>query len=276
MGQSATATDINDKGQVVGSSATASGARRPFLWRPKTGEMENLGTLGDRTHSMAVAIANDSTVLGMAWTPRTRGTTWHAWLWQPGADHLIRLENHGLAESTRPEDINNRGQVVGCIWRDDSPRTAVLWRPASQSTVRLDSLGGEACAWTLNDSTEVVGWSVNTQGDTRAFVWSPESAKMHSLGTMGGPSYANGINSGGAIVGSFGESTSSHAFLWHPKNGHMVDLGLLVSNCQASNLTAGGPVSPDLQAVIDAADPGDSVQVAGECQGSLLHLEQGT
>jgi probable HAF family extracellular repeat protein len=226
-GGGAIATDINEKGQVVGWSTTESGARRPFLWHPKTGVMDDLGTLRSRTLSMAVAINDKGTVLGMAWTPRAHGTAWHAWLWHPGADRLLRLERHGLAAGTRPEDLNEKGQVVGCTYDDDSPSTAVLWRPKVESTLRIPSLGGDACAWGVNEDSVVTGWSTNDNGQTRSVIWRPGRSKMASLGIQHKPSSGQDVSDSGLVVGSFGTGTSSHAFLWRPKNGHVIDLGLL-------------------------------------------------
>ena len=39
--------------------------------------------------------------------------------------------------------------------------------------------------------------------------------------------------------------------------------------CQAKNLSTGGVANPDLQGVIDAASPGDTVEVAGVCVGGF-------
>lgn len=66
-GPSATAADINNKGQIVGWSDTTQGDRRPYLWRPNSGCMADLGTLGAKKYSLALAINNHSEVLGVAW-----------------------------------------------------------------------------------------------------------------------------------------------------------------------------------------------------------------
>ena len=41
------------------------------------------------------------------------------------------------------------------------------------------------------------------------------------------------------------------------------------STCQAKNLTTGAVANPDLQVVIDAASPGDRIQVKGVCVGNF-------
>jgi predicted outer membrane repeat protein len=43
-----------------------------------------------------------------------------------------------------------------------------------------------------------------------------------------------------------------------------------LSSCQATDLTSGAAVSADLQGVIDAASPGDTVQVEGVCFGGFV------
>ncbi|MFC5177765.1 hypothetical protein [Nocardioides taihuensis] len=230
-GSSALATDINVHRHIVGWSTTSTGERRPFLWRPHTHRMRNLGTLGNRTYSEAIAINDDGTVLGRAWTPRAHGTVWHTWLWKPHHDHLIRLKRRGLPLTTYVSGINNRGQVVGCTSKDGDPNRAVLWRPLRRDTVSIRSLGGRSCAWGINDMSEVVGWSGTRTGDTRAFRWTPGMRRMKSIGTLRrpGPSVATAVNSRGFIVGSSGVSLRRHAFVWDPRARRMINLGTLVN-----------------------------------------------
>jgi probable HAF family extracellular repeat protein len=177
---------------------------------------------------VALAINDQGTVLGQAWTPKAHGTVWHAWLWKPHADHLIRLSKRGLPQSTEPHDINSRGQVVGCTYKDDEPYHAVLWRPLSRDTVRIPSLGGEACAWGISNDREVVGWSVISGFTTRAFRWTPNMRRMQSLGTLRGPSFASDVNSDGFVVGRSMGGLRFHAFVWNPKTHRMIDLGTLL------------------------------------------------
>ncbi len=236
-GPSTTAYDINDKGQIVGWSDTEQGDRRPYLWRPSSGRMVDLGTLGAKQYSLALAINNHSEVLGVAWGKHdVNFGGLHAWLWRPGNGRLIRLENRGLIEWSDPKDINDKGQVVGCTMNGGSSDDAFLWHPGSRTTQILKSLGGHACAWGINDKTQVVGWSTTASSGNfrqRAFVWRPRTGPMTSLGTLGGPSEATAINIKGQVVGScwMGKrSGHSHAFLWNPQTKKMFDLGLLSDN----------------------------------------------
>ena len=61
-GKQSEALDINDGGQIVGSSTTASGALHGFLWQ--NGRMRDLSTLGGRDSS-AVAINNRGQIAGL-------------------------------------------------------------------------------------------------------------------------------------------------------------------------------------------------------------------
>lgn len=97
---------VNDRGDVVGTSETASGDLHAFLWRD--GRMLDLGTLGGPT-SRATAVNDRGQVAGYSET--ADGVT-HAFLWEGG-----RMTDLGslLGDPVRSwaRDINDRGQVVG-------------------------------------------------------------------------------------------------------------------------------------------------------------------
>ena len=76
---------INDRGQVVGRSTTASGDWNAFLWTAKGG-MVDLGTLGGN-YGLAHAINNQGQIIGDS---RNAANATHATLW--------------LAPSLTPED----------------------------------------------------------------------------------------------------------------------------------------------------------------------------
>lgn len=106
-GTRTSAADINDLGQVVGSSQNAAGEMRPFLWTAKKG-MVDLGTIdGDR--GRASAINNSGQIVGYS---ELQGTTVaHATYWYKGKIHDLGVLSG--YESSSATDINASGQVVG-------------------------------------------------------------------------------------------------------------------------------------------------------------------
>ena len=112
---------LNERGDVVGDSATASGETHAFLWR--RGRMIDLGTLGGR-FSTATGVNDRGQVVG-----RTQLATGEAraFLWQDG--HMIDLG--ALVDPTfTAADINDRGEVTGFT---DDGRAFVVRVPPPRS-----------------------------------------------------------------------------------------------------------------------------------------------
>jgi probable HAF family extracellular repeat protein len=195
------ANDINDRGQIVGSSSllvsrddTLRLETHGFLWM--SGKMHDLGTLGG-DFSEAIAISEAGTILGRSTTPE--GLT-HPVLWIDG-EIVDLLPDHRF--SAMPTDFNGQGQVVGTF----GPRryeTGFVWDAGV--VTNLATLGGDRSSATgINELGQVVGYSENGAGDRIPFVWS--DGVMQTLPLLGGTSSAQplDINDAGRIIGQSGD-----------------------------------------------------------------------
>src|SRR5205809_6152331 len=98
---------INDVGQIVGTSATASGTSHAFLW--SNGTMADLGSLGSMGPSDGRGINNRGQVVGG--TIDANNSHYHAFLWETGTMRdLGTLPGYNLSQA---QAINDAGQVVG-------------------------------------------------------------------------------------------------------------------------------------------------------------------
>jgi probable HAF family extracellular repeat protein len=120
-GEIASATSINNLGQVVGYSVTAplgqSGRnQRAFLW-DTAGGMRDLGAWGPSIGTKALDINNRGQVVGTAYDDAARGddVTWRAVIWENGQmkdlNDLIPRNSGWLLEEA--SSINDQGQIVG-------------------------------------------------------------------------------------------------------------------------------------------------------------------
>jgi probable HAF family extracellular repeat protein len=184
--------DINDLGQIVGESKTASGEYHPVLW--EDGKPLDLGTLsGSNLRSAANAINELGEIVGISWevTPLPRMFRWSV------ATGMVDLGPLGL--SGQVLGINNGGQVVGEVRVDQfGPNRPFVWDNGVLTLLEaFGVLQGQAKA--INDSGEIVGF-VTGSGGSHAVLWSGNQVtELPPLGGHDG-AYAQAINSDGHIV----------------------------------------------------------------------------
>lgn len=207
------ATDLNNHGEVVGTTGSASSGRA-FIWRG--GVMTELAPLpAESDNSAPYAINDHGQVIGQY--RQVNGGSSAGFLWDSGTVSSI-----GLAF-----ELNNAGQSVGAS--DTSPTQAMLWDGTTATVLgALPSTTGTV-AWDINESGRVVGHGVRAGGSYTALLW--ENGNTTEIGDLAGGAYdsiAAGINDLGQVVGTGTVATSaggsaSHAFLWD--RGVMTDLG---------------------------------------------------
>ena len=148
------AHDVNDHGEIVGTSGSQNGMTSGFVWTAATG-MFPLPGLGGETY--ALAIGNNGDVAGLS--TDTSGNR-HAVRWRSATNWT--LENLGTLGGCCSEGygINSFGDVVGVSnvgRRPSSGQHAFLAN--SSGMTDLGSLGGTSAARDLNDFGIVVGES---------------------------------------------------------------------------------------------------------------------
>lgn len=202
-GISCTATDMNDRGQIVGYVEYEDTHSQAFLW--ERGTMTRLGEFG-----YAAAINNREQVL----IGGSRGLL----LWDKGV--VTELGISIQPPGTRV--LNDRGQVAGAITTQDFHARAAYWEGGV--ITELGTLEGsiDNLATIINDHGEILGISYGPEGEVHGFIW--RRGSMTDLGTLGGlETYAVDMNERGQAVG-YGRTASGnyHPFLW--ENGVMTDL----------------------------------------------------
>lgn len=162
------ATAINELGIVVGSAETADGWQDGALWLGT--HPIDLGRTPIPDPATATAINKWMQVVGTSTAAGQDRST--AWLWQFGMMTVLPSLHNDPDWSTRADDINNRGQIVGTEFNRFfvNQRIAVLWHENTVFNLNdlVDSNDPLKPYVTLTGGVKVnnLGWIVATGFDS--------------------------------------------------------------------------------------------------------------
>lgn len=152
---------INTSGQIIGTGSSSSHA---VLWQ--NGKITDLGTLRGDAQSSAVAINDRGQIVGTSAV--------HGFLWQKGK--LTDLGTLRGDTSSAADAINERGQIVGSSSSGGGVTAiehAVVWQ--NGRITDLGSLGGrQSQAVAINARGQIVGWSKTKAGVMHAVLWTQQ------------------------------------------------------------------------------------------------------
>jgi len=244
--RNAYATDINNRGQIVGTRCVdGSCAAYGFVWTPATGE-RNLGSFrpnainetGDMAgmcfttvrrpcalvggtryvlssaDGIATGINENGVVSGHLFATAERGARPFVWSRTTGRRTLdVRPYDHGFAQA-----INDYGQVVGALINDAvdevPPTVAVRWRSIGRITAvypdNTSALAVENHGWVVGSCC----WPPDDTNIAFPILWRSGRITRLPLGAESG-GWAVDINESGVIVGSVtDDGETSRAAIW--------------------------------------------------------------
>jgi probable HAF family extracellular repeat protein len=171
------ATDLNQKGQVVGESNLA-GDRlsHAFFW--SHGDIHDLGDSLGGSYSGAESVNENEEVAGFAYYPDN--TTFHAVLWKE-IGHMTNLGVIGDDQCSYSAAVNASEQVVGssissCTAEEPTFR-AFLWEDGMMLNLNNLIPAGSPLSLqnvqTINDRGEIAGQGADSSGNNHAFLLIP-------------------------------------------------------------------------------------------------------
>jgi probable HAF family extracellular repeat protein len=209
-GPSSTALAINDRGQAVGLSSTASGEYHAVIWTD--GVMIDLGTLPGDNFAQANAINNRSQVVG--WSSGATTTT-RAFYWENGT--MSELNTLPSGSFSLAFDINKHGQIFG-VGDDAGTRPPIRWDGERITNLGILSGAYYGQVGRSNDRGQVVGLNVYYPSEVVIpILW--DQGRITELPSLPTPrnqtnfTAAADINNHGRIAGV----SNGHAVIWVPR-----------------------------------------------------------
>ncbi len=218
-GRYGSASAVNQRGEIAGSSQTADQTLHAVLWHET--RIRDLGLAAGGDYSSAHDINDRGEIVGEANSAPSGKPS--GFLWSGDTLHLLPK----LAGGTFcvAQALNNQSEIVGSCDAANGTNNAVLWRHGALTA--LGTLGDDdstSTALDINAHTQIVGSSEIEDGKLRAFLW--KEGHMLNLNQCVDANsgwlllVASRINDRGEIAGRGFYRGAIHAFLLEP------DLGL--------------------------------------------------
>jgi probable HAF family extracellular repeat protein len=158
---------INDRGTVLGTGASAQGEGHLFLWRE--GRAVDIGTLGGPNVYLDIASVGQPDRLNehdqVTGTSDTASGQLHAFFWSDG--QMRDLGTLGGANSYG-WGINDWGEVVGMSEMADGEYHAFLWRNGAMTDIGVIASPSSTGAYAINNRGQVLGYQRDAD---RAVLW---------------------------------------------------------------------------------------------------------
>ena len=225
------ATDINQKGQVVGYAVVPSttiggvwGSGEVFAFLYQNGQTTFFAFPdGGVNHSSAYSISDRGLIGGLIYTPFPRGVLFD--LKTGEQTTLVPLGGPSVFSITIG-DVNDAGVAVGTSHLNANEYHAYRYIDRDGTLEDLGTGGTLSGATVINSHGTIAGESRTTTNDTHVVLWTDGS--VQDLGTLGATwATVYGINKVGSVVGSSATSTGpQHAFI--TLDGIMTDLNLFL------------------------------------------------
>ncbi|SES75133.1 PEP-CTERM protein-sorting domain-containing protein [Nitrosospira multiformis] len=229
------ARDINDAGQVVGSSRTIQGETHAFLTGPNGMGMSRVDTDPSENWSEAVGINNAGQVIGNYPSYYVDPEQWFmrasSFITGPNSEGRQWLDFQATG-------VNDAGVVVGWDFPKQPFTSSWLIYPAAYSGVYdggterisgLLSFDSQAELLAVNNSGQAVGVASGHAVLGSLYYPSTPPGLWTDIGALAGnySSKAVGINEAGQIIGSYEANGVSHAFITNASATELIDLGTL-------------------------------------------------